>query len=246
MPKEISAGFVPIVDFVGRVSELLQQIDPLSTTVERYAKESAEIRELVRHRDQRQNEFEAALSLSAESRQDVVDSTKRMRDDLDAEIERRYRPFDAVDKEVRTFASSVREILDYLPADRPALQPIRFEIERLALWQMVADRFPIRMRDVLGELKKVRIRLCEILEECNRGTARTSGLSQRERRRQIVDTLQTKIHVKGREGLARYLHVHDSSIHAAIRGDRGHSGPSTEQLILEACRTHHVDCRGWI
>jgi hypothetical protein len=243
--NEIAARSAPIIAFVGRVSELLQRIDLLSTTVERCAKEAPEINELIRQRDQRQTEFEDALALAAESRQDV-DSIVRLRDDLNAEIECRYRPFLDVDKEVRRFVSSVGEILDYLPANRPELQPIRFEIERLALWQMVANPFTIPMGKALGELKKVKMRFLEVLDECNRQQAKPSGGSSREdRRRQIVDDLQAKLHLKSREKLAEYLRVDDSAIRAAIRGDLNHSGPAAEEKLLEACLTHNVDINGW-
>jgi hypothetical protein len=249
--KEIAADpLVPIREFFGTISELLKQIDPLSAKVERCAKAAPGVNELTRERDQRQNDFEATLNLPANQTQDVNlaasrETLAKQIEILDAKISKRYRPFRVADREVRKFAASVREILDYCPTDPPEAARIRSEIEQLAFWQMVADPFTIPMRAAWTELQKIKFRFTEILE-CNRQEAEALTASSRERRRrQIVKAIQAKLHHKTREDLADHLQIDVSAVRAAIRGVRTHSGPAAEKKLLDACRKSEVDVQGW-
>jgi hypothetical protein len=249
--KEIAAGpLVPIREFFGTISELLKQIDPLSAKVERCAKAAPGVNELSRERDQRHDEFEATLNLSANQSQDVNsaasrDTLAKQIEILDAKISKRYRSFRVADRAVRKFAGSVGEILDYWPTDPPEVARIRSEIEQLAFWQMVAEPFTIPMRPAWAELQKIKFRFSEVLE-CNRQQAGAVTPSSRvRRRRQIVKALQAKLHCKTREALADHLHIDVSAVRAAMRGVRTHSGPAAEKKLLDTGRKHEVDFQGW-
>jgi hypothetical protein len=250
--KETTAAepLVPSREFFGTISELLKQIDPLSAKVERCAKAAPGVNELSRERDQRQEEFEATLS--ANQSQDVNsavsrDSLTKQIEMLDAKISKRYRPFRVADRAVRKFAASVGEILDYSPTDPPEVTRIRSEIEQLVFWQMVAEPFTIPMRPAWAELQKIKFRFNEILECCRQQAGAVTPSSRQRRRRQIVNTLQAKLHCKTREDLEDHLDIDIdvSAVRAAIRGVRTHSGPAAEKKLLDACRKHAVDFQGW-
>src|SRR5262249_40093447 len=147
-----------------------------------------------------------------------------------------YKPLVDTSADVRKFVVAVRNALHYTPSNSPHLQNIRNEIERLQLFTLVARPGVLPMTFVHDQLLMLRHRLAEF-EGLSVGTILDC-------RRKIVDNLQTVLGCR-REEMARILHVTDSAIRAAIRGDQGHSGPTAEEKILDACREHKVDARLW-
>jgi hypothetical protein len=239
---------------------LLKELEPLLLRVKQCAEAAPGISRLSLKREEKQRKFntlvglkafivkkasDAQRPLSPEESKKVHSLTKQIlacgdqKKALQDRISEAYQPFISISAEVRGFVAMVRETLDYTPANSPRLQRIRTETKRLQLFDVVvANPGPLSMKFVHPQLLKLRHRLAEFLEQ--------SVDAREDRRRKIVNKLQKVLDCRVREDLANKLCTSESAIRAAIRGDQGHSGPSAEEKILEACYKHGVDTDLWL
>ncbi len=232
-------------DFFGEIRKLVKRIDPLIAQVEQWAK--VEVDETTKNSravlQQKRAELNKLFEKHVPPRettpeQDRTPQIAALRQEIiamAAEENKLYQSRGLTSEEVINIVSDMRHVLDLIPLGETPLQVIRAEIERRPFLTCELTNGFFAMEDAVQELRVLKLRLGEFLL-CRK---------PREDRQRIVDELQGTFEHNDRESLAEELHVDDSAIRAAIRGDKTHSGPSAEEKILKACKARGIDTRRW-